>query len=59
MIIRFFNFPAVITKGGCHANVVPALSELKIWLRAPDHADLTLLQQRCTPCIEGAAQVRH
>ena len=47
----------IITEGGLQPNVVPHKASLHYWLRAPDHVELVLLQQRCTACVIAAAKV--
>lgn len=38
-------------------NIVPAITEMKFWLRAPTHTDLIFLQQKCAACFVAAAKV--
>ncbi|CAD5110943.1 DgyrCDS299 [Dimorphilus gyrociliatus] len=46
----------IITNGGAMPNIVPAITEMKFWLRAPSHTDLIFLQQKCAACFVAAAK---
>ncbi|KAK7487752.1 hypothetical protein BaRGS_00021019 [Batillaria attramentaria] len=46
----------VISNGGVKPNIVPALSELVYYLRAPTPTELAVLNEKVIGCIEGAAK---
>lgn len=49
----------IITQGGLQPNVIPENTELVFWIRAPEHPDLVLVEQKCNACFKSAAQVYH
>ncbi len=51
------SLSGIIKEGGVQPNVIPDSSELKFWLRAPDHTDLHHIKQKSTACFVAAAKV--
>ncbi|KAK7487751.1 hypothetical protein BaRGS_00021018 [Batillaria attramentaria] len=46
----------VITNGGVKPNIIPAVSEMLYYLRAPTGPELEVLSEKVIGCIEGAAK---
>ncbi|KAK7487727.1 hypothetical protein BaRGS_00020994 [Batillaria attramentaria] len=46
----------VISNGGVKPNIIPAVSELVYYLRAPTPPELAMLNAKVIGCIEGAAK---
>lgn len=46
----------VISNGGVVPNIIPSVSELLYYLRAPTDPELKLLNEKVIGCIEGAAR---
>nr|KAG5700242.1 hypothetical protein BaRGS_007615 [Batillaria attramentaria] len=53
---EFATQASVISNGGVKPNIVPALSELVYYLRAPTPTELAVLNEKVIGCIEGAAK---
>ncbi|XP_046561910.1 xaa-Arg dipeptidase-like isoform X3 [Haliotis rubra] len=45
----------IINNGGAKPNIIPELTELEYYLRAPTDAELNVLKEKVSKCIEAAA----
>ena len=50
-----FVITGIITNGGAKPNIIPELSELVYYLRAPTDTELAVLKAKVIGCIQGAA----
>ena len=55
-IHSFIYLPGVITKGGTVPNIIPELTELLYYLRAPTVRELDKLINKVVACFEAAAK---
>ncbi|XP_071958162.1 peptidase M20 domain-containing protein 2-like [Antedon mediterranea] len=46
----------IITKGGVKPNIIPGETEMEFYLRAKDHVDMAVLQQRANGAFVAAAK---
>ena len=52
---RILIITGVFTNGGAKPNIIPELSELLYYLRAPTDTELAVLKDKVIGCIQGAA----
>ena len=50
-----FYWTGVITNGGQSANIIPELTEMQVFVRAPNKKELDDLRNKVEGCIKGAA----
>ncbi|XP_041455047.1 peptidase M20 domain-containing protein 2-like [Lytechinus variegatus] len=52
----YMQIHCIITNGGLKPNIIPEKTEMKFYLRAPDHIEMAHLQQRADAAFKAAAR---